>query len=229
VLWKQAYVYLQPPDGSLRRLLWFKSHRENWLLWSPFGLSARQATMRGEWQQQFVNIDDNSPRMIPLRGYSSRESVIDHFGWHPDGVVLLKNAQTPALYSQKMTHRYPLGPASPIFLELHVQTEVASEYRREDDTPEHAVLIPCEIGSGVALYVAAAGRDYPMHGYLRETARVGWKVGPLFQLGNFLLGTSYRSVRPDIQLSTDRLKGTLIGLRFQLESRVEVHKTFLFT
>ena len=219
---------MRPPDGSHRPFLWLKSHRPNWLLWSPFGVSSKQVTLRGEWPQQFVAIDDTSERQYPLRGYSERDIVIDHFGWHPDGVVLMKAAGETPIYSQKMTHKMPLDAKSPVFLQLNVQTEVAAAYRNESVLPQHAVVIPTQLGSGVGVYIAAAGREYPMSEYLRDTSRPSWKVGPVFTIGNFVVGVSHWSRRPDAQLSPDRTRGTLVGIRFLLESNVFCHKTFLF-
>ena len=223
-----AHVYLQAADGTLRKLMWFRSRRNNQLLWCPYGLFTDQPLLRAEWPEEFVDPDNSKPRLYHLRGYADRKIIIDHFNWHQDGVVLMKDSSNKPVYRHKETHLQPLGPGSPLFLQIAFQTETATEYRRIETLPADAVVIPTDVGSGVSAYVAAAGSNFPMNDYLRDTNRPTFRVGPVFHMGGFVAGLTYRSIQPDRTLIENRLRGTLVSMRFLLQSGVYRHKTFLF-
>jgi hypothetical protein len=228
-MFEKACVYLAPPDRTFRPVLWFRARTNNQLLWAPFGLTTKQALLRAEWPEQFVAANDESERRYPLRGYAERNIRVDHFNWHQDGVVLLKDANTTPIYHHKMRHLKPLGPESPLFLQIGIQTEVAAQYRSVTEHLESdAVVVRTELGSGIGAHFSVAGANFPMADYLAETSHSAWTIGPVFVLGPFVAGVTYYPTKPNATLSEDRLRGTFLSLRFLLQSGVYRHKTFLF-
>jgi hypothetical protein len=229
-MFKRLQICIADGVHPPRKLVWFRARKNHQLLWSPYGMreDSEHALLRAEWPEELVPLNDKSERRYPLRGYLDRSIVIDHFNWHQDGTVLLKDAGASPVYSHKMKLLKPLGVASPLFLEMHMQTEGAEAYRPTAAAANCTTSIVVTPHQGVALYFAFAGRDFDMTGYLVEVARTGWSIGPTLHLGSFVGGLLHKATDPRNTLGDDRLQGTLVSLRFMLESGRYNHKTFLF-
>lgn len=226
---KKVKIYMQTPEGAFRPLMWFRSHKQDEIFWAPYGVSSKECMLRGWFPDEFVARDDANQQRYYFRNYIPINEPVDHFSSHMDGSFFLKGKHRPPIYSHTLRMREKLGADSPVFLEFIMNTEVATKYRSE--TPPRSagsIAIRAENGAGIEIHGAIAGLKYDIEGFMKDGLRLPRSTGPIFSIGNFRAGLVTRPIWPEAELIEDRTRGTLITLRFLLESGVYRHKTFLF-
>lgn len=223
-------IYIQAMDGALRPILWFKSHNQNEILWSPCGMQSTNCTLRSLSSDEVIARDDISPRKYHFKDFIPINEPIDHFSSHVDGTFHLKGKHAPPIYSHTLRMREDLGINSPVFLEFIVHTEVAVDYRTENrlSRTDETVIISAENGGGVEILGAIAGQNYDIEGFIKDGLSHSWSPGSAFNIGNFKAALATRPIWPNSDLIESRPKGTLVTLRFLLKSGKFRHKTFLF-
>ena len=222
-------IYLKTPDGALRPILWFKCHKENEILWSPYSLKSKQCVLHSFSPDELVSENDVSSREYPFRDFIEVSEPIDHFMSHTDGTFHLKGKHAKPLYSHTMRMIKRLNVNSPKFLEFMVATEVATSYRTKSKVNDASpVIINTENSAGVEIYGMIAGRNFDVEGNMNEILNNSWQNSQVFNIGNFKAAIATMSIWPDIELIEDRHKGTLVTLRFYLINKMYHHKTFLF-
>lgn len=229
-MYDRARIYMKTADGAHRPLLWFKSHNANEIFWSPYGVKSKTRWLRWEFQEELLSLDALAQgRRHYFANAMPRSLKVDHFSSHRDGSFHLKAHDQSVIYSQSLRGTKPLGPHMPPFLEFKINSDTASEYRVEG-SPLHqdAVVLDAGIGEGIGAFFSIAGREFPHHDYLSEVIRPEWQRGPSFRIGSFSAVIATYATRPDATLSEDRPRGTIVSIRFMLESQIWRVKTFIF-
>jgi hypothetical protein len=226
----RARVYMKTTDGAYRPLLWFKSHNANEIFWSPYGVKSKTRCLRWEFQEELLSPETLAEGRRPyFADAMPRNLKVDHFSSHRDGSFHLKALDQSVIYSQSLRGTKPLGPQMPPFLEFKINSDTASEYRVErSPLGQDAVVLSAGIGEGIGAFFSIAGREFPHQEYLSEVIRPEWHRGPSFRIGSFSAMVATYPTRPDAMLSEVRPRGTVVSIRFMLESQVWRVKTFIF-
>jgi hypothetical protein len=221
-------VLIETPDGKLRPLLWFDSHKENELVWAPYGLSRKQSVLTYEWPEQNVPRNTKEEYRYYFRERMRRDLPLNHITSHLDGTFHVKSTHEPPIYIHRMRRTEPLGPQTNVFLECIVVSDVGMDYRADSRKLKlGSVSLPVPLGSGLRIHMAFSGRDFPLESAFKHEPKYE-KLRREVTVGNFkaVFVASYH--RPDVELTDDRTKGTLISFRFPLARGGDRLKNFIF-
>jgi hypothetical protein len=162
--------YIKPSAGSFAKLFWFKSNRPNELLLGGYSLNGTPATITHEFPEKRWSPRDPSQMDVHWIEATPVATPIDHFTCHADGRFHAKSRRGKQLYSHHEQGQ-PLGPSSPVFLDVIIASDVISKYATLNSEPKrpHAWL-QTSADMTISLNAVFAGIRYPI---VNEVVRTG--------------------------------------------------------
>lgn len=222
-------IYVKSVGSAFARLFWFKSNRPNELLLGAYSLNGTPASITHEFPEKGWSPGDPSEMDVHWSEATSVCLPIDHFTCHADGRFHAKTHQGKPLYSHH-EQGSPLGPDSPVFLDLIIASDVISKYRVLNSPPKYPhVWFQASPDATLSLNAIFSGARYPILDDAIRTgrARPGMSGGVVMTSGTIQcviwgaplsISAEARSLRPP---------GTLFVFQWRRGGRTVGAKSFI--
>jgi hypothetical protein len=229
---KKTRIYLQTLDG-FHRLFWVHNPKPNEMMMGFYGLKKNQISLISEYPQ--IEIDPGEETHINYKDAMQVSKSFDHISFHRDGTFHIKTkGKIKPEYSHRLKGSKPLDPNNPIFFDFTILTDTPESYPRENlKTPDACIGAPKDepiqimgLFSGINYNLPkfATKRIFEKKPTLNSVEAVYLKCGTLQGLLFPSLVHQKINGRPN-----QKPKGTFLVIRFLLESKKLLCKTFLFS
>jgi hypothetical protein len=155
--------YLRQPGGAFSRLFWIQNIRANEMLLGAYSLLGKPATITHEFSEVRHSPGDSKTSQLKWAEATPVTLPVDHFTCHADGSFHVKARSGPTLYSHTEEGSAPLGPDSPVFLDVLITSDIVSRYATIADSPKYPhVWFAVPADGVVSLNAMFSGAQFPL-------------------------------------------------------------------
>jgi hypothetical protein len=164
-------VYLQTEDSVLRKLIWFRQHRENEMLMGWYGLKEKNANLTHVFPKQIHNNDERIQTKFKYADAAKPVKCrIDHLSCHADGTIHLKKLATESKYIEREKHFQKIDENTHVFLAFVLLSDSPNKYTSEDGPAKNAsVTISTKSNQIVQIRGMFSGVNFPLEQKVDET------------------------------------------------------------
>ena len=155
--------YLRQPAGGFSRLFWIQSPRANEMLLGAYSLQGDPATITHEFPELRHSPGESKTGTLKWADAQPLALPVDHFTCHADGRFHLKARVGSTLYSHIEEGAAPLGPKSPVFLDVIITSDIVSKYATAAGAPKYPhVWFQMPVHGVISLNAMFSGVEYPL-------------------------------------------------------------------
>lgn len=158
---KSTRLYLRTNSAEYRRLAWFHNNKPNEMLFGIYGLTEKQAVIRGIWPERELTSGDLDAVKYEWDHIVEVGTVLDHITCHADGTFHVKTSGAKLAYSQTRKRAEALGPDTGIFLELILLSDLANKYEAIRPKKPH-VWVDADPQQYLSLRGMFSGSNHPL-------------------------------------------------------------------
>lgn len=236
-------VYLKTEDSVLRKLIWFRQHRENEMLMGFYGLKEKNSKLTHVFPKQIHTNDERiqttfkwaeaPPQLVECR--------IDHLSCHADGTIHLKKQSkklaTESKYFEIEKHFQKIGENTHVFLDFIILSDIPNKYTSEDGSAKNAsVIISTQSNQIVQIRGMFSGVNFPLEQKVGETrmkleGRQGIFQNIMFPSETIKGFIWWYFENPPPEALNNRPQGTIVSFRYpdSLEYKENKYKTYIFS
>jgi len=228
-------LYLKQSANDYSKLLWFKEHKLNEMMLGFGGLITDNAQFCFEYPDRNVSLEEMQQLRTEYKNFKPRKRIVaDHIIVHQDGKIHLKLKDQKEKYVHKVRLSGPINDQAPVFLDFFVLSDILSKYKKTKSVPENPhVKLNVPPNHVVILRCRFSGAKYNLEKIVAEeeaTIASGQRSFPAVLLdGKAIKGIfTWQVTKIDREALNNRPEGTIVLLRFQLDSKKYLIKTITF-
>ncbi|MGH8603828.1 MAG: hypothetical protein ACREXR_13950, partial [Gammaproteobacteria bacterium] len=224
-------IYLQTEALQFRRLFWVQNNKPNEMLLGLYGFSGKPAVMAYMWPEYELEGTQLANMKYRFHDAIKVNQEIDHITCHADGRFHLKTKDRRTLYIQAMQRTEPLGPDTPVFLEIILCSDLAENYAPVNGQVKFPhVWFGLAPDNYIALRGMFAGAHYDIERVMIDTmSQFSCQHGGVVLISGTIKGVLMGHPKNGPSTAQpDRPRGSMLSFKFPVGDDKWHIKTFLF-